>query len=318
MKKVLVTGATGLIGSHMTSFLKDKGYYVIAIGRKNNKLTKEWYEKADKVYFKDLIKISLESFLPNDLDLIYHFAADMGGVGYFSKYQYEPFVNNIQMDIKVFEFCRKNKIRLFYPSSICAYPIHLQTNKGLTEDTLIPANPNEMYGWEKLMAMLLSQHAPFETRVGVLHTIFGPGQEYEGERAKFPPQITHKVIISKMAGKPVEIWGDGSQTRTFLYIDDAIEKIYEISMANHYHGPVNVSSDEVITVKECADWLCGFADIKPKYKFNLSKPAGVGHRGVDNSKFYKYYKYRNRYTTREGFKKLYEFYKNQVRLNKIA
>lgn len=291
----------------MVSFLKKKGYCVIAIAQSHNDLRRKWHSPADKLILIDLRDASSINLIPTDAKLFYHFAANMGGVGYFSRHQYEPFLDNALMDINVFEYCRKYNLRLFYPSSICAYPIHLQSNEGLTEDMLIPANANEMYGWEKLMMMLVAEKAPFEVRVGVLHTIFGEGQEYEGEKAKFPSQITAKVIKAKFTGKPVEIWGDGNQTRTFLYIDDAIEKIYEVVTADYYYGPVNISGEEVVTVRQCADWLCEFAKIKPKYEFNLSKPTGVVHRGVSNKKFNKYYQYRNRVTIRDGFRRLYEY-----------
>jgi len=137
--------------------------------------------------------------------------------------------------------------------------------------------------------------------------IFGERQEWQGERAKFPPTITHKVIRSRETGEPIRIWGDGSQVRTFLYIDDAVGKVFEIMNTEDYWGEVNVASDEQVTVKQCADWLCEIAGVEPHYIFEADKPVGVNARGIDNSKFYSHYKYRNKFTTKQGFEKLYQW-----------
>lgn len=313
-----VTGASGFLGSNMIQFLKQKKHWVRAVIRKENKITGKLYRLADDVKHADLsdLKSTIEAF--RNIDYVFHFAADMGGVGYFSEEQYYPFVTNMQMDLNVVKACDTRKIkRLFYPSSACAYPVdaakRLRKTPKLKEDMFIPSNPDQMYGWEKLIMILLSEHAPVETRVGVLHTIFGAGQEWEGQRAKFPPAITYKVITASQKKQPIHIWGDGTQLRTFLYITDALEKIYEVMMSHKYYGPVNISNDEQVTVKQCADWLCEFAGVKPKYIFEKNKPTGVLLRGVDNTKFNKYYKYKNRINTKEGFKMIYEYIKNNTK-----
>ena len=293
--KILVTGAEGFIGSHMASFLTRKGHGVLAIPKA--------IDLRDYSY--------LSSFFQG-IDQVYHFAANMGGVGFFSENNYQPFIDNILMDVNVFRACQDAGVkRLFYPSSACAYPVNIQqveqSAPALKETQLIPANADRMYGWEKLVMTLLAKESPLDIRVGILNTVFGEGQTWVGERVKFPPAITYKVLHAKKNGGPISIWGNGNQTRTLLYIDDAIEKIYEIMNTEGYWGEVNVASDEVVTVKQCADWLCEIAGITPSYKFELDKPSGVLARGIDNSKFNEHYSYRSKYTTREGFEKLYNW-----------
>ncbi len=310
--RVAITGASGFLGSNMVRFLKQKKIFVRAILRSPNTETKKLYSLADEVVRCDLSDAKKCGSIFRDIDHVYHFAADMGGVGYFSKEQYIPFVSNMQMDLNVMESCRINGVkRLFYPSSACAYPIdavkRFKKREKLNESMFIPANPDQMYGWEKLIMLIASEYTPFETRVGVLHTIFGPGQQWDGKRAKFPPAIVYKVIQSKLSNTPIKIWGNGRQIRTFLYITDALEKIYKVMNSKTYLGPVNISSDEQVTIKQCVDWLCEYADIKPKYIFETDKPTGVLLRGVDNSKFNMTYSYTNKISTKKGFSLLYDY-----------
>ncbi len=317
-----VTGASGFLGSHIVEFLRKKGHWVRAIIRKNNNQSRTKYLTANEVK-------QLDISLPDDalkalknIDYVFHFAADMGGVGYFSQEQYYPFVINMLMDLNIFQSCDRNRVkRLFYPSSACIYPIdadkRLKTTK-LEETMLIPANPDQMYGWEKFMITILAHHAPIEVRVGILHTIFGVGQEWQGQRAKFPMAITYKVINAAKTGTPIHIWGDGRQVRTFLYVTDAIEKIYEVMMSPKYYGEVNISSDQQVTVKQCADWLCEFAKIQPRYVFEQSKPTGVVFRGVDNTKFKKFYSYRDKIATKEGFHRIFEYLSKQLNRKRLT
>lgn len=315
---VAVTGASGFLGSRMVPFLKEKGHTVRAILRKHNPQTKEYYSQSDKIVYADLSDMQATRRALRGAHFVFHFAADMGGVGYFSKQQYVPFVTNMRMDLNILAACEQNGVkRLFYPSSACAYPIDAATRlrkiPKLEETMFLPANPDQMYGWEKLTMLLLSSHAPVETRVGVLHTIFGPGQEWSGARAKFPPAITYKVIQAARTKSPIRIWGDGKQLRTFLYISDALEKIYEVMMAKDYWGPVNISGDQQVTVKECADWLAKLAGIKPVYVFEKDKPTGVMLRGVNNDKYKKHYAYRNKVSTKKGFSLLYEYMRERIK-----
>lgn len=300
--KIAVTGAQGFIGSHMVDFLFKKGHNVISLG---SDLDLRQYDKRMKWAFEGV-------------DQVYHFAAHIGGVGYLSKNNYYPFIDNMTMDLNILKVCEEMGVkRLFYSSSVCAYPLDTQQDSSnipyFKESQLVPANADQMYGWEKLMMILLARHSPLDLRVGIFNTIFGEGQEWEGEKSKFPPAMTYKVLQSKRTGQPIRIWGDGTQARTFLYIDDAIEKIFEVMDTDEYWGEVNIANNEVSTVEQCVDWLCEIAGIKPDYIFDMDEPTGPMARGIDNSKFEKHYKYRNRFTTKQGLEKLYKWMEKEIK-----
>lgn len=264
-QRVVVLGAGGFIGSRMVAFLKNKGHWVRAVYRSYPADKSQWLKKADESISADLFSLSDTMRAIAGTDCVFHFAADMGGVGYFSEAQYAPTLNNVLMDVNVVKACEDLKIpRLFYPSSACIFPTDRQSSTGLRENEVLPANADQMYGWEKLFMTLLLDYAPFGVRVGILHTIFGEGQQYTGKRAKFPDSAVYKTIMAKKKKTSIEIWGDGKQERTFLYIQDALEKIYEITMAKKYWGPVNIASDEVVTIQQCVEWCCEFARVPKK------------------------------------------------------
>ena len=252
--KILVTGAGGFIGSHMVSYLKDKGHEVKALDIKWPDHRKHLWGKADEIITFDLRKTyDDERTLPNitnNVEWIFHYAADMGGVGYFfSDADGKASADNMQIDLNVLREVQPHQ-RLFYASSFCAYPIEEQVlvdgraKKAMSEDDFGPAPAEQIYGEEKRLMTILCEDArknrKLDTRVGIFSTVYCPHQEIEDpKRSKFPTAIIKKVL----AGNPIEIWGDGSQVRTFLYIDDAIEKMYRIMSSDIYEGPVNVGSD---------------------------------------------------------------------------
>jgi nucleoside-diphosphate-sugar epimerase len=307
-QKFVVLGAGGFIGSRMVAFLKSKGHWVRAVYRTYPKDKEQWLKKADESISADLFSLSDTMRAIAGTDCVFHFAADMGGVGYFSEAQYTPTINNVLMDVNVIKACEDLKIsRLFYPSSACIFPIDRQSSTGLRENEVLPANADQMYGWEKLFMTLLLPYAPIDIRVGILHTIFGEGQPYDGKRAKFPDAAVYKAIMAKKNNSSIEIWGNGKQERTFLYIDDALEKIYEVMMKKKYWGPVNIASSETVTIQQCVEWCCEFAHTKKKFTYNLSKPSGVLQRGSDNTMFNKHYVYRSKVSTKDGFRRVYKF-----------
>ena len=248
--------------------------------------------------------------MTHNVDFCWHFAANFGGVGYFTKEQYYPTIDNFLIDLNILRACEKNKVkRLFYPSSACSYSTDF-AGIPLEESMLNwPAKPDKMYGWEKLTMIKLMRNSPVDCRVGILHTIYGPKQAYEGKKAKFPPQIAYKCLVGQRTGK-LEVWGDGLQTRTLLYIEDAIKKIYEVMMSQKYWGEVNIGSDKEVSVNEVVTLCNKILKSKPKITYNLNAPVGPLRRLCSNEKFNKYYKTRETVSLRKGFTNLINWIKN--------
>lgn len=309
MESVVVLGGGGFIGSRLVAYLKAKGHYVKVVDILFPEIRKEWWSQADEVLGLDLRdKSSLEEAFKGS-KWVFNLASDMGGVYFFHKYDYTPFLNNMTIDMNVLSALGDR--RLFYSSSACIYPTHIQRDVNsvpkLNESMIFPANSDQMYGWEKLMMTMLCERSGLDARVGIFHTIFGEGQEFEGERAKFPPTITKKVFDS--TGE-VKLWGDGSQIRTYLYIEDALEKIYRI-MTMEYSGAVNVAGDEEVSVLDTAKLLLEIAGKEAEFVFEGDKPSGVIARGADNTEFIKRYGYKNRFSLKDGFKRMYSWIQKQ-------
>jgi GDP-D-mannose 3', 5'-epimerase len=297
MIKVMVLGSKGFLGSHMVKFLKKKKKFEVH----------EFVGDA-----RDYSNVCMQVI---GMDHVYNFAADMGGVAYFNKENYYPPINNFVIDLNVLRACElANVKRVFFPSSACAYPLYkMEAGEPLNEEMLDePAYPDQMYGWEKLTLVKLIRNSSLDIRVGILHTIYGEGQAYEGDKAKFPPQIAYKAIQAYKTGK-IEVWGDGSQTRTFLHVRDAIEKIYEVMMKDEYWGEVNIGSDIEVSVKEVVFACCNILDIYPELVFDTLRPTGPRRRLCDNTKFNKYYSYRDQVSLDEGFRSIINSIKKYVR-----
>lgn len=318
--RITVTGAHGFIGSNMVAFLKKQGHSVRGVDIATRTERMILYKQADEDILSDLRNEQAVYEALKGADAVIHLASDMGGVGYFTAHNYQPFLNNMQMDINVLRVCEELKIkRLFYSSSACSYPVHMQMTEGepimLREDMLFPANADLMYGWEKLMMLMLCKESPIDARVGIFHTIYGPYQEVEGERMKFPTAIATKAIAAQLEQrKSVEIWGNGEQIRTLLYIDDALEKIYRVLTADSYSGAVNIGSDELVTVGDVATTCMDIVGIQNgTLTYNLEKPSGVLARASDNTQFNTEYGEVPQTSMREGFTRLIQWIYEQKR-----
>ena len=276
--EIIVTGHKGFIGTNISKRLKQLGHSV-------------------KTVDGDLRTCELPV-----ADGLMHFAANMGGVGFFTSEQFNPILDNMLMDVRVIRHCQKHNMKMFYPSSACAYPLTAM-NMGIElDETLLdsPYEPDQMYGFEKLFITKLSEYSDFDLRVGIFHTIYGVGQEYKGKRAKFIPQICYKFKTQD----EIEVWGDGEQTRTFLHIDDAVEMILEVFFED-YSGPVNISGSKEVKINDVVKILMGITE-KTNVVYNKNKPTGPTRRAVDMSKFKHNYKTRERISLFEGIKGVYD------------
>lgn len=291
MIKVLITGVRGFLGSNMAKYLSKKKDMMV------------YGTNGDLRYW------SSASEETKGMDYVFHFAANMGGVGYFSKHNYYPPIDNFLIDLNMLLACETNNVkRVFYPSSACIYPLTIMnTGVPLIEEMIDGlAEPDQMYGWEKLTLTKLIRNSPIDVRVGILHTIYGEGQEYKGEKAKFPPQIAYKAIQAKKT-KSIEVWGNGKQTRTFLYVKDAIERIYKVMMSDKYNGPVNIGSDVEVSVNDIVKICCDIVKIKPEIFHDLNKPTGPERRICSNEKFYSLYGRMKETDLKSGFKKIINY-----------
>lgn len=304
--RVAVLGGGGFIGSNLARLLKQNGHWVRLVDKAFFGYRQPLYSFADEIMELDLQDLPNTLRAVRGVDWVVQLAADMGGVGFFSSNDYYPYMTNATINFNVLRACKATDIqRLFFAASACVYPTHLGTTADspwLREDMIYPANCDMSYGWEKLMMLRLCERAPFDARVGIFDTIYGPYQEKEGDRMKFPTAIATKVL----KGNPIEVWGDGSQQRVFLYIDDAVTKIYQI-LTEDYHGPVNVCSTEIVTVKQIADLCCEIVGIVPDYQFKLDAPVGVSSRKSSDEKWMKHYKTSPTVDSREGFKQLIQW-----------
>jgi nucleoside-diphosphate-sugar epimerase len=294
--RVLVTGANGFIGSSMYKFLDKKKHLLVTTS------------VSDLTDYKNALLAT------KGIDYVFHFAASMGGIGFFSKQNYYPPITNFLIDINMLRACEKNGVkRLFYPASACAYPMYLMNKGKKLEENMLNAyaKPDQMYGWEKLTMIKLIRNSPVDCRVGILHTIYGEGQEYCGERAKFPPQIAYKMLESINTGI-VSVWGNGTQKRTFLHISDAIRMMYEVMM-RPYHGEVNIGEDKELSVKEVVNICSNILNIKPFIRYEKDKPVGPKFRRCDSTKFKKYYKTRIKVSPEKGFTRLINYIKKHER-----
>lgn len=283
--KALVLGAGGFIGSHMVKRLKKEGYLVRGVDLKYPEFSDT---EADEFFAGDLTEPAvMAKVLEGGFDEVYQFAADMGGAGYIftGEHDADVMTNSALINLNLLKACRHDKPpRIFYSSSACMYPEHNQTdpnNPNCAEDSAYPANPDSEYGWEKLFSERLylsyARNYGYEVRIARYHNIFGPEGTWRGGREKAPAAICRKVIE---AADHIEIWGDGEQTRSFLYIDECIEGTRRL-MQSDWTGPVNIGSNQMISINGLAYIVMSIADKRVPIK-HIPGPLGVRGRTSDN------------------------------------
>jgi len=251
---------------------------------------------------------------------VYALAADMGGMGYISANHAAILHNNALINLHTLDAAQQNGVaRYLYSSSACVYPEFKQSDSAVTalkEDDAYPAQPQDAYGWEKLIAERLCTHYRedygIETRIVRFHNIFGPLGTWDGGREKAPAAMCRKVAIAKLTGQTeIEIWGDGEQTRSFCYIDDCLAGIERL-MASDCHDPLNVGQDRLITINELADIVCAAAGVTLA-KRHVAGPQGVRGRNSDNTKLRQVLGWEPQVSLEEGLSRTYEWIEEQVR-----
>ena len=314
--KVLVTGAGGFIGHHLVTFLKEKGYWVRGVDIKYPEYADT---DADEFEILDLRRWSSCLQATRDVEHVYALAADMGGMGFISANHSQILHNNLLINLHTLEAARINGTkRYFYTSSACVYPEYLQDMADVTplkEEDAYPAQPQDAYGWEKLIVERLNTHYSeeydIETRIARFHNIFGPLGTWDGGREKVPAAMCRKVAIAKLTGNSeIEIWGDGEQTRSFCYIDDCVEGIYKLMMSD-YAEPLNLGQDRMVTINQLVDLVADVAGISVVKK-HIEGPQGVRGRNSDNTRLKEVLNWVPQISLEDGLTQTYQWIEQQI------
>ncbi len=315
-QKILVTGAGGFIGHHLVTVLKHQGHWVSGIDLKQPAFTST---DADEFLVDDLRDADRARIAMAGIDHVYALAADMGGMGYISGNHARILYNNSLINLNTLEAARLNGVRQYlYTSSACVYPEYRQNDAAVTplkEEDAYPAQPQDAYGWEKLISERLCWHYGeeygIETRIVRFHNIFGPLGTWDGGREKAPAAICRKVAMAKLTGRSeIEIWGDGQQTRSFCYIDDCVNGLIRL-MASHYREPLNLGQDRLVTINELADIVSKIANVKLS-KRHVPGPQGVRGRNSDNTRVRQILGWEPRISLEEGLARTYAWIEAEI------
>lgn len=317
-KNILVLGAGGFIGNNLVTNLKSElCNFVIGVDLKYPEFNKS---DADEFIIGDLRNTEFVNDLLKlrQFDEVYQFAADMGGAGFVFTGDHDADImhNSAQINLNVAMTCSKIGIgRLFYSSSACMYPERNQLdpeNPNCSEDSAYPADPDSEYGWEKLFSERLylsfARNYGLNVSIARYHNIFGPFGTYKGGREKAPAALCRKVI---KADDFIEIWGDGEQTRSFLYIDDCINATKKLLRSN-FNGPVNIGSEEMVTINQLAQAIIDISgkDLEIKH---IDGPLGVRGRNSDNTLIQEKLNWSPNYTLKQGLEQTYKWIRNQLK-----
>jgi len=323
-KTALVCGAGGFIGSHMVKRLKKEGYWVRGVDIKEPEFS---YTEADDFVIGNLTVQSIaRSVIDRTFDEVYQFAADMGGAGYIFTGDHDADVmdNSATVNLNIIRRIKDwneehnvNKTKIFFSSSACAYPEYIQLdpeNPGLKEENAYPAEPDSEYGWEKLFSERLylaySRNYGIPVRIARYHNIFGPEGTWNGGREKAPAAICRKVAELPKEGGSIEVWGDGLQTRSFLFVDECVEATYRLVQSD-FTGPVNIGSEEMVSINGLVD-IAAKVSGKKVEKNHIEGPLGVRGRNSNNDLIREKLGWDYSMTLEEGILKTYNWIDDQL------
>lgn len=315
-KRILVAGAGGFIGGHMAKRIYGEGKFVRVVDIK-------WNGFLDKPYYSEKSTLNLRKYedclkATENIGQVYQFAANTGGIGYITVIGADIMHDNALININMLRASVENSVeRFFFSSSACVYPEYKQLDPevvSLKEEDAIPAQPDQFYGWEKLFTEKLCEgyikDYDLEVRIARYHNIYGPYGTYAGGKEKAPAALCRKVAKASDPGE-LEIWGDGKQTRSFCYIDDCLEGSIRL-MNSDYQKPLNIGSDELITINQLADYIIEISGKDITKKYGNSKPQGVRGRNSDNTRIKKVLGWAPSVSLKEGLEKTYPWVAKQV------
>jgi nucleoside-diphosphate-sugar epimerase len=322
LERILVTGGNGFIGSHLARYLFQRGHFVRVVDREPNMYMNGKYRNEELLL--DLRRPRNCLAATKGMDKVYNLAANMGGIGFITKVGAEVMHDNSLINTYMLEASRINKIeRYYFSSSACVYPTYRQTDpnvKGLREEDAYPADPDNFYGWEKLLAEKMCEAYQrdyrLDIRIGRYHNIYGPEGTYEGGREKSPAALCRKVAKASNLGE-ITIWGDGKQTRSYCYIDDCVQGTVML-MESDYSKPLNIGSERLVTIDELADIIIGISGKTITKKYDLSSPQGVRGRNADISLARKVLRWQPKVSLEEGLSKTYKWIDAQYKRGRLA
>jgi nucleoside-diphosphate-sugar epimerase len=318
-KKIVVTGGGGFIGGFLVRDLIEQGHYVRCV---DIKPLSGWYQqnaKAENIV-GDCAKAEVCDKISEGMDEAYNLAADMGGMGFIENNKALCMLSVLTNTHMLMSAKKYGLKRYFYASSACVYNGEKQTDPNVTalkEEDAYPALPEDGYGWEKLFSERMCRHFREDfgitTRVARFHNVYGPLGTYKGGREKAPAAICRKVIEAKLSGKhEIEIWGDGKQTRSFMYIDDCVKGQQMIMYSDNVTMPINLGSSELVSINQLADLAEDIAGIKCKRNYKLDAPKGVAGRNSDNTLIQKLLGWEPSIPLRTGLEKTYRWIYDQM------
>jgi GDP-D-mannose 3', 5'-epimerase len=318
MKKILVCGAGGFIGTHLSYSLKQQGHYVIGADLKYPEHTTTVCDEFHLIDLRDQNQVN--ELITSDIEEIYQLAADMGGAGYIftGKNDANVMHNSATINLNILhEMVKKDIKKVFYSSSACIYPSHNQTdpdNPQCSEESAYPANPDSEYGWEKLFSERLylsfARNYDLSVRIARLHNIFGPFGSYNNGKEKAPAALCRKIAEVEDQGT-IEIWGSGAQTRSFLYIEECIDGIHRL-MSSNYSQPINLGSERMISINNLALLIAQIANKNINIK-NINGPVGVMGRNSHNNLIKKILNWKPDENLEYGLKKTYNWIKMEMK-----